>query len=119
MKEKLIDHFTRYSGTNVVYVSNGQLFLTEAAALSYGKGEVKKVTRAEVMPSANPAEGEQNGGGETKIPSEQAPLTQETIEAMSYEQLKAEVKARDITVEGRAKEVLVAALLATIEGKEA
>lgn len=57
MKEKLKDHFNRYSNADVAYVAGGTIFLTEQAALSYGKGEVKKVTRAEVLASAKEKKG--------------------------------------------------------------
>lgn len=49
MKEKLKDHFNRYKNADVAYVAGGTIFLTEQAALSYGKGEVKKITRAEAF----------------------------------------------------------------------
>lgn len=51
----LIDHFQRYKSTDVVYVSGGQLFLTRAAALSYGNGEVTTVRRSDLAQPASAA----------------------------------------------------------------
>lgn len=108
MKEKLKDHFNRYKNADVAYVAGGTIFLTEQAALSYGKGEVRKVTRSEVEKD----EPEDNTGDQSE------PLTKEQIESMSYDDLKAAVKVRKITVEKKDAETLRAALLANAEGKE-
>ena len=108
MKEKLKDHFKRYKNADVAYVAGGTIFLTEQAALSYGKGEVHKVTRSEVEKD------EPKGNAE----GEPEPLTKEQIQNMSYNDLKAAVKARKIVVEKNDAETLRAALLAQTEGKE-
>ena len=50
---RLIDHFQRYKSTDVVYLSGDQLFLTRAAALSYGNGEVKTVRRSDLTALAH------------------------------------------------------------------
>ena len=50
---RLIDHFQRYKSTDVVYLSGGQLFLTHAAALSYGNGEVKTLRRSDLAQPAH------------------------------------------------------------------
>lgn len=112
MKEKLKDHFARYKNADVAYVSGDTIFLTESAAQSYGKGPVKKVTRAEVekedsaeKPLNEPSNGLQK-------------LTPEQVDAMSYNEMKAAVKARGLEVEKQDKETLRAALLAVAAEKE-
>ena len=112
MKEKLKDHFARYKNADVAYVSGDTIFLTESAAQSYGKGLVKKVTRAEVekedsaeKPLNEPSNGLQK-------------LTPEQVDAMSYNEMKAAVKARGLEVEKQDKETLRAALLAVAAEKE-
>ena len=50
---RLIDHFQRYRSTDVVYLSGDRLFLTHAAALSYGNGEVKTVRRSDLTALAH------------------------------------------------------------------
>ncbi len=48
IQQSIADHFARYRSTDVVYQSGDQLFLTHAAALSYGKGEVKTIRRGDL-----------------------------------------------------------------------
>ena len=91
--QTLIDHFQRYKSTDVVYVSGDQLFLTRAAALSYGNGDMR-------LPLAN------NDFPDT--------LTAEQVEAMTYEQLKAASAALNLTTEDNKKTTIKQALLAFI-----
>lgn len=110
MKEKLKDHFKRYANTNVAYVAGTTIFLTESAALSYGKGEVKKVTRSEVEQTDEPPFNGDSKGIQT--------LTIEQVEAMDYQALKEAVKVYHLTVENYAKETLYAALIAAVNKEE-
>ncbi len=50
--KKVKDYFERYPNSNEVFENGGKLFHTRGAADSFGKGETKRHTRAEV---ANPA----------------------------------------------------------------
>lgn len=52
IQQSIADHFARYRSTDVVYQSGDQLFLTHAAALSYGKGEVKTIRRSDLSSEA-------------------------------------------------------------------
>lgn len=101
----LIDHFQRYKSTDVVYVSGDQFFLTHAAALSYGNGEVKTVRRSDLAQPA-PAAPANNDFPDT--------LTAEQVEAMTYEQLKAASAALNLTTEDNKKTTIKQALLAFI-----
>ena len=102
---RLIDHFQRYKSTDVVYVSGDQFFLTHAAALSYGNGEVKTVRRSDL---AQPVPAEP---AHTPL---QDTLTAEQIEAMTYEQLKAASAALNLITEDNKKTTIKQALLAFI-----
>lgn len=103
--QTLTDHFQRYKSTDVVYVSDGQLFLTHAAALSYGNGEVKTVRRSDLAQPAPAAP------ANTDYPDT---LTAEQVEAMTYEQLKATVAALNLTLEDNKKTTIKQAILAFI-----
>lgn len=103
--QALIDHFQRYKSTDVVYVSGGQLFLTRAAALSYGNGEVETVRRSDL---AQPAPAQP---ANTVLPDT---LTAEQVEAMTYEQLKAASAALNLATEDNKKTTIKQALLAFI-----
>lgn len=89
----------------MVYVSGDQLFLTRAAALSYGNGEVKTVRRSDLAQPA-PAAPENNDFPDT--------LTAEQVEAMTYEQLKAASAALNLTTGDNKKTTIKQALLAFI-----
>lgn len=101
----LTDHFQRYKSTDVVYVSGDQLFLSRAAALSYGNGEVKTVRRSDLAQPA-PAAPANNDFPDT--------LTAEQVEAMTYEQLKAASAAPNLTTGDNKKTTIKQALLAFI-----
>lgn len=90
----LKDHFKRYKDAKEVFVSGNSLFLSKSAALSYGSGAVKRVTRAEVF-------------SQTEDKAEE-PLTP----IMSYTEMKAFVTKNKIPVKDFKKETLMAALSA-------
>ena len=105
MKEKLKDYFARYQNANVAYVSGDTIFLSESAAMSYGRGPVHKVVRSEVE-----KEGKEDNSSEPLDP-----ISKEQLDAMGYNEMKAAVKARALVVENEKKETLYAALLALIK----
>lgn len=109
--EKVKDHFSRYMCAEVVYVSGDTLYLTHAAAESYGDGTVMTVRKSDIEKLKPADEGE--------APTKEDPqATGDSIENLSYNQLKARVAELGLEVADQKKETLLAALRANDEKKE-
>lgn len=75
-KSAIADYFSRYPNSTECYENGGVLFHDRGAADSYGRGETKRYTRADVCDK------------EDNIPSSLPSISEVDINALSYDQLK-------------------------------
>ena len=99
-KTQLKDYFERYPNSMEVYVNGGVLFHDRGAADSYGRGETKRYTRADICSK------------EDNTPSSLPPIAEVDINALSYEQLKYYVVKLELPTAGSKKADLIDALTA-------
>lgn len=99
-KTQLKDYFERYPNSMEVYVNGGVLFHDRGAADSYGQGETKRYTRADICSK------------EDNIPSSLPPIAEVDINALSYDQLKYYVADLGLQPAGNKKADLIDALTA-------
>ena len=107
--DKIRDYFNRYPNNDEVFECGGVLFHNEGAALSYGKGVVKRYTRAELTTNAPAKVAE-------KITDE--PTTESTDMALDYKKALAKCKELGLQLDNTKKATVFAALEAYNDSKQ-
>jgi hypothetical protein len=116
--EKIKDYFNRYPQSQEVYENGGVLFHDQGSAESYGKGETTRYTREQLTVNTDPPADDIDSSADDidssadDINSSAADKLKgiEDLSTLSYDDLKALVKALNLKPSNQKAETLTLAL---------